>query len=384
MIKDSNIVINRHEYLQKEHVIRTVIRDAMIINYTDNGVEVGNKTEVVMQYKDCTFFNFVLWGVVGSSFCILGMMGNALSFTAFHKDRRTPAVTLLQCLACSDFVLLSAVFITDDIPYACDYSPTCENFWNVWPYIRYIWLITPLSHMCSIWFVVLIAINRFWAICLPHSMNRFWSIQQTIRYIAGVIFCVFIFNLPRFFEYRISLVLEDDNVTTTLHEERTSFGQHYGYKVVYKTYLVNVLLILVPLLTLLILTIIILVSIQSQKKGNVGKPKTTLSKASQEITFVLSLVLVVAIVCQTPLAVFHFVRYSYRYYCGDFVFYLDNISKLFVTINSSINFVIYCLFSSRFRRLLIATALCKGRNWLQQIEPYSSTRRDYSMSYLRG
>ena len=85
--------------------------------------------EPVIEWQDCTFFNFVLWGLVGSCFCILGMIGNALSITSFQKDRRTAAVTLLQCLACSDFVLLFTVFVTDDIPYACDYSPGCENFW---------------------------------------------------------------------------------------------------------------------------------------------------------------------------------------------------------------------------------------------------------------
>ena len=354
-------------------------------NYTENRlVEENNRTEVVIQWQDCSFFNFVLWGVVGSSFCILGMMGNALSFTAFQKDRRTPAVTLLQCLACSDFVLLLAVFITDDIPYACDYSPTCENIWNFWPYIRYIWLMTPMSHMCSIWFVVLIAMNRYWAVCKPHNMHQFWSLQRTVIYVIGVICMVFVFNMPRFFEYKMVSVLQDDNVTVLVQERRTEFGMHYAYKFVYKAYLVNILLILLPLLTLILLTIPIIHAIRMQKKANKGKPKTTLSKASQEITFVLSLVLVVAIVCQTPLAVFHFIRNEYRIKCGDFVNYLDNISKLFVTINSSINFVIYCLFSSRFRRLLIATAFCKGKNWLQQIEPYSSTRREYGMSYLRG
>ncbi len=346
-----------------------------------------NKTEVVVTYQDCTFFNFVLWGIVGSSFCILGMLGNTLAFTGFQRDRRTPAVTLLQCLACSDFVLLLAVFVTDDIPYACDYSPTCENFWMVWPYIRYVWLVTPLSHMCSIWFVVLIAMNRYWAVCKPHNMNRTWTLQRTICYVIGVIFMVFAFNTPRFFEYKIVSYLDTDNTTWISHEDRTDFGRNYYYKVVYKAYLVNVLLVLVPLLTLIFLTFPILKAMHARRNKDKGKSnsKNSLSRASHEITFVLSLVLVVAIVCQTPLAIFHFVRNSYRYHCGDFVFYLDNISKLLVTVNSSINFVIYCLFSSRFRRLLWATINCLGGGYLSQIEPYSSTRtREYSMSYLRG
>ena len=332
---------------------------------------------------DCTAFNFILWGVVGSSFCVLGMIGNALSFTSFHKDRRTPAVTLLQCLACSDFLLLLTVFITDGIPYACDYSPGCRNFWFTWPYIRYIWLLTPMSHMCSIWFVVLIAMNRYWAVCKPHHMSRFWAPQRTATYVIAVIMLVLVFNLPRFFEYNMEHVYNLDTNQTEVKENRTSMGFSYSYKVIYKVYLVNLLLIMLPLVTLALLTCPILRAIHMRSKGDVHKKPSSLSKASQEITFVLSLVLVVTIICQTPISIFHFVRYSYKYSCGDFVFYLDNISKILITLNSCINFVIYCLFSARFRRLLLATVSCQGRGFLAQIEPYS-TRREFSMSYLRG
>ena len=41
-----------------------------------------------------------------------------------------------------------------------------------WPYIRYIWIVTPIAHMCSIWLVVLIALNRYWAVCHAHQLVR--------------------------------------------------------------------------------------------------------------------------------------------------------------------------------------------------------------------
>ena len=325
-------------------------------------------------WRDCSLFNFVLWGIIGSSFCVLGMIGNALSFISFQRDRRTAAVTLLQCLACSDFVLLITVFATDDIPYMCSYTEICRNPWRVWPYIRYIWILTPMSHMCSIWFVVLIACNRYWAVCKPHNMSRFWSIPRTVTYAVGVVFLVLAFNLPRFFEYRIITVVKDDNITTYQRETRTAFAQTYPYTHVYKAYLVNVLLILMPLFTLILLTIPILRAVHVKRRGEGGSQMSTLSRASQEITFVLSMVLVVTILCQTPLAIFHFVRNAYEYHCGDFVFYLEDVSKLLITVNSSVNFIIYCVFSQRFRRLFWATILCRGNDYVQQMGAYSTMR----------
>lgn len=329
------------------------------LNHSDDLNSTTLPTPVNFKEYDCALFNFVLWGVAGSSLCILGMIGNALSFFSFSKDVKKPAVTLLQCLATSDFFLLAAVFFTDDIPYACGYSNQCENFWSSWPYIRYIWLLTPFSHMSSIWFVVLIACNRYWAVCKPHTMCTSWSMQATHKYIFTVVIIVLFFNSPRFFEYKIVEYNQDiqNETETYLKEERTTFGSSYYYKIIYKTYCVNIILVLVPLFLIILLTIFTLSTLHRKKNSNRGKT-SVLNKASQEITLILSLVVIVAILCQTPLSIFHFVRYSYRYGCGDFVFYLDNISKLMITINSCINFCIYCLFSVRFRQTLFDSFTC--------------------------
>ncbi len=329
---------------------------------------------------DCDVFNFYLWGVVGSVICCFGFCGNLLSLVTFQRDRRCPSTTLLQCLAASDFLLLLAVFVTDALPYICGYTGTCANPWLSWPYIRYVWILTPVSHMCSIWFVVLIAVNRFWAVCRPHSTASVWDNRKTGLYVLAALALVVSFNLPRFFEYEIVTVVQADN-STRLIEERTEFGQTLSYKVVYKVMLVNILLVMLPIVSLIVLTAFILNSLKKNRKrmnsrksmstrdttsgapspANTRKMKTKgKPRAASEITFVLVLVVMVAIVCQTPLAAFHFVRYSKFYQCGDVVFYLDNVSKLLVNINSCVNFIIYCLFSPKFRRLLLQTVTCSN------------------------
>ena len=385
----------------------------------------------------CSLFYFVSWGIVGGLLCIFGFFGNSLSLLAFQRDKRVPATTLLQALATSDFFLLLSVFITDSVPYICDYVKGCVNPWSSWPYIRYIWILTPMAHMCSIWFVVLIALNRYYAVCQAVNMNRIWSNQRTPIYIGVVLIVVIGFNVPRFLEYRIqsettltnhssqisgvytlpgiapfenstsytvnmatnSSKLQNELTTiysvaeTKLKEYRTQFGEHASYKVVYKVLLVNILLVLVPIILLIAFTIKILVVLRETKKRikhmksmrngtskSYGSRSTrSRSKASNEITLILILVVVVAITCQAPLCVFHFVRYTVKYKCGHIVFYLDNISKLLVNVNSSANFIIYCLFSPKFRRMLQNMCSC-GQAHSMQIEPYASiSRREYSL-----
>ena len=267
--------------------------------------------------------------------------------------------------------------------------------------------------MCSIWFVVLVGLNRYWAVCHPHAMSTVWSLPRTLLYIALVLIFVVSFNTPRFFEYSVItenytsqmtyntdvitnltlLQVEDSVAKTRLVELTTEFGSSYSYRVVYKSFLVVIVLIVVPLVLLSILTINITHTLRKQSRrkqvnGAMNSSTTTrpvpasapstlkahppltmkLSAtptkkhnpqptSSTEITTLLILVVIVAIVANIPLCIFHFVRLADSYGCGYAVFYLDSVSKLLVNINSMANFLLYCCFSPRFRNIIIDRVL---------------------------
>ena len=426
------------------------------------------------------------------------------------------------------------VLITDAIPYNCDYTEKCENIWVIWPYVRYVWLLTPLSHMCSVWFVVLVGLNRYWAVCRPYALSTIWALRRTVGYIVCIVVCVVTFNAPRFFEYGIETYADVtyENVTVcrnvplcfsnsecfvndavdvqqisasyeietnassfkqfptnevvcnnsshkiwkellensigflrpctgsndsaivnnqTLHklyqlgrnifhetfceienrtiteysnrEYVTDFGMSDVYHVVYKSFLVVIVLIMCPLIMLSCLTfrVLYVLRLHMKKKSRMIKrseilrqqssegvesktkrsdtqhhqrgtfhletmehttdcPETcmtsvnsvtnmdtkkrqipmnikrktiaTPSNSGNDVTILLILVVAVAVSTNTPLCVFHLIRLLDIYECGDSVFYLDNISKLLININSCLNFVLYCCFCRRFRNII--------------------------------
>lgn len=211
-----------------------------------------------------------------------------------------------------------------------------------------------MSHMCSIWFVVLVALNRFWAVCRAFQAGQVWTNRSTGFYVGCVAIVVIAFNTPRFFEYQIiekAIVNGSDGRNgTILVERRTDFGNAFSYAVVYKALLANVMFILLPICVLIILTTAIL------RKLYINRNKSKMS--SRDVTVVLILVVIVTILCQTPLAVFNFVRNSTDTSCGSSVYYLDNVSKFLVNVNSCLNFVLYCVFSPKFRKLLLSVICC--------------------------
>ena len=209
-----------------------------------------------------------------------------------------------------------------------------------------------MSHMCSIWFVVLVALNRFWAVCRAFHAGQVWTNRSTGLYVSIIVIIVVAFNIPRFFEYNIVQTTDAYN-NTILVENRTNFGRQYSYMVIYKVMLVNILLILLPICILIVLTAAILRKLYINRR----KSKTS-ARSAHDVTIVLVLVVMVTIVCQTPLAVFNFIRYSMQYGCGDSIYALDNVSKLLINVNSCLNFVLYCVFSPKFRKLLLSVVCC--------------------------
>jgi len=151
--------------------------------------------------------------------------------------------------------------------------------------------------MCSIWLVVLVAANRYWAVCRPHASARVWTTRRTVGYVAAVVLSVIAFNVPRMIEYRIDTVPistsvsvisttttlpanvtidhylynstthieteSNENETTAgvewkLREVRTAFGRSAFYRYVYKVLFVNILLVLLPIITLIVMSVFVI------------------------------------------------------------------------------------------------------------------------------
>jgi len=160
--------------------------------------------------------------------------------------------------------------------------------------------------MCSIWLVVLVAANRYWAVCRPHVSAHVWTTRRTVGYVSAVVVGVIAFNVPRMVEYRIesvavapstfpvlnTTVTSLPNATTnpvdyyyyyystthietesqnesetaaatehvewTLQEVRTAFGMSEFYRYMYKVLFVNILLVLLPLMTLIVLSVFVI------------------------------------------------------------------------------------------------------------------------------
>jgi len=69
----------------------------------------------------------------------------------------------------------------------------------------------PLVHvtqMWTVWITVLVALSRYVAICRPFQAPRLCTMRRVQQQVAGVAVAILLYNVPRFFEFRIEYLRE--------------------------------------------------------------------------------------------------------------------------------------------------------------------------------
>ena len=117
----------------------------------------------------CVAFRLALnTGVIGT-LCLIGLAGNTLSMAILRRtDRYNPvAVFLLQALAIADNAVLLVSGFMLSIVYGVLFDRTALVA-RAMPYIgRYVSPFGYMSQCVAVWMTVLLAVNRYVAVCKP-------------------------------------------------------------------------------------------------------------------------------------------------------------------------------------------------------------------------
>ena len=314
--------------------------------------------------SSCKVYNFIISVVIIGTLCIIGTVGNIIAFFVFIKDNiKTSTSFLFQSLSLIDTILLVTAFPIYSVKTFVDFTQLQLGFDIVYPYIMvYILPWAFVAQTATIWVTVLVCVNRFIAVCKPYQASRLCTVVQAKRQLSAVILFAIIYNIPRFLAAKVARDTDSATNKTIVYPSATEFGENKYYNTIYVSIFYFLFLIFIPLMILTLLNIKLVTALKEIKRKR-AELVSARQQQDNNVTFVLIIVVLVFIICQSPALVNQIlwnVLPDKARKCGYFQFYLSKLSNALVILNSSVNFLIYFLFNTRFRQVLVE-CFCKGQ-----------------------
>ncbi|GMT10572.1 hypothetical protein PFISCL1PPCAC_1869, partial [Pristionchus fissidentatus] len=166
------------------------------------------------------------------SIVFLGCTGNVVSFTIFSRPHmRTSSVNvLLSFLSFVDFSLLLLASLTFAIPGLVSDEGTYRKLMAY--VLNYVYPVNLTMQTCSIWTMVMITTERWFAVCRPLQV-RIWCTPRKSRMAILIIFASSIlYNFVRFFEYSMGY---DESGNLTYERRLRDMDEYPVYHIGYFT-----------------------------------------------------------------------------------------------------------------------------------------------------
>ncbi|ODM99157.1 FMRFamide receptor [Orchesella cincta] len=298
---------------------------------------------------------------------VFGIVGNLLSAIILSRKRLQSSYSVLTLgLTFVDSVYLITKFLRYGIASLFSHYETAILYLNVvlpiaGPYLR---AITFTAHTASTYFTIAIAIDRFIAVCWPATARKFCTRKRALFTCVVVLVWSFVFNATRWLEFRtVSLEEAEGNVSEANNASSgyyvmkiTELRTDPVYKEVYIFWIYLIMMFILPFVTLTVLNLCIFIGIRKLVKN--GAVLTSTQKRDTSFAIMLIGVVLVFLICNVDYLILDILDYS----GVAFSEFWNHLGNFLLTLNSAVNFLIYCVCGWKFRqelcKLMRATCPC--------------------------
>ena len=311
----------------------------------------------------CQLYRFIMSVGVTGSLCVFGIVGNILTLMVFSKyntsssdlKTKSSATLLLSGLAISDMILLLTLLIVKPVPSFVSFTKilTGLDFVSFFAFLFvYGWACVNLAQSINSWIIVVVTVHRFIAILFPHKAAVHCTYKKAKLHLIMVTLVVCVYEFASFFDRKIVKFSGSNNKTyyIPLHSDH-SFN--YWYQIIYKTTSYYIIMYIIPWILLAVITVFLVRAVRQAKKFRC-QMGTNQSDNTDDITKSLIAVVVMSLVCRPwePIRRLIEAMLGRQPGCGHYYFYYEEFPALTTVINSSVNFILYCLFTKRFPETL--------------------------------
>lgn len=330
---------------------------------TDEGVSEGDK-----------LFRFVVHGVLLNGIGAGGLLGNALAVLVLSRPQMRSSINclLVGLAACDTALILTSVLLfglSAVYPYA---GALRYYYYHVCPRLTPVaYPLANVAQTMSVYLTLVVTLERWVAVCHPFRAKALCTSARARWYVLGTAAFALAYNAPKFFEAEVVAVGEPGGELVYCVRADVRFRTE-RYVAVYIHWMYLVVMYVVPFTALAALNACIVRQVRRAQAE-----RARLSRVQRRELGLATMLLVVVLVfflCNLlPL-----VTNAFEVFRGDQFDSLDPLvktSNLLVTLNSSVNFVIYVIFGEKFKRVFLKM-FCAARVRVRGRDSPDQTRDD--------
>ena len=315
----------------------------------------------------------VIRDVILPVICACGIVGIVLTVIVLtRKNMSTSTNCYLIGLSVSDCLFLLLLFCMS-VAERGPMEKGSRAFYVFQVVATYMQILMNVCLLASIWTTVILAVERYFAICQPFMVGRLPSVRRARQILILNFFICCILRLPSFFAYRVSLHDDVSTNQTWVYILPSEFSTHYAYSYVYPWIVDVTIMSVVPFVLLATLNICLMLQVRksnryiqsnlinSEARGGGG---SSVQREELQIAGMLISVIVVFFICQGPY-VFYTAAISTHLlmtHNPQTMLYFLYTAQLLLTLKSALNFALYCWFSEKFwltlKRLVCVRSSC--------------------------
>ncbi|VDN58907.1 unnamed protein product [Dracunculus medinensis] len=285
---------------------------------------------------------------------ITGIFGNFISIIIFSRAhmRALPVNILLCALSTVDLALLLLsipVFVIPGLEPWLNVSVLYEYYAYM---LKFVYPINLIMQTCSIYIMVLITMERWSAVCKPLQV-RIWCTAKKSRNAVFIIFlCAILYNIPRFFEYTIETA-DNGNVIYARNLRDPHLYPYYMIGYFTTCYLITHFIVPFGIIIVMNLNVCWTMFAMSRIRSDL----THQQQRENSTTIMLLVVTILFASCNLLPFVLNLIEciipdFFTNSNTTKLAYQLNDISNLLVILNSAITFIIYFIFSEKYRKTL--------------------------------
>jgi hypothetical protein len=238
-------------------------------------------------------------------------------------------------------------------------------------YATYSAILTNICLLASVWLTVMLAVERYIAICQPFLAARLCTVRISAVVIVVIFALSTVCRLPNFWDSRVAWYRDPaaGNISVA-YIESTSLAYDSTYIAVYPWIVDGVVTSLAPFLLLVVLNASLVREVRRSTRylQRMHHSATTATSQREELQISVMLIgiVIVFFICQAPLVVYTAVTSIRRLEPTASLTLFRHLAILLLALKSAVNFIVYCWFSEKFwttfKRVFRCATMCDRRH----------------------